>query len=96
MYNHLDELVQAIRARMADKSPQEIKDDPELVRLFALFSMYESALEEAKQYGWVGVGCITFAENRLRSYQQMPLIHESDLHRFDEYGHYGENNPPLK
>lgn len=97
MYNDCDELVQAIWERMADKDAQQIKEDPELVRLFALFTMYQSALEEAKQYGWVGVGCITFAENRLRSYQQLPLIREKDLdpRGFDEYGHCGEQNHPL-
>lgn len=89
MYNDADELVQAIWGRMDGLTLQEMKSDKELVRLFALFTMYQSALEEAKQYGWIGVGCITFAENRLRSYQQLPLIHDANLRGFDEYG--GDN-----
>lgn len=96
MYKDAEELVGAITDRMKDLQPHQVKEDKELVRLFTLWQMYQAALEEAKQYGWIGVGCITFAENRLRSYQQLPLIHDADVRGFDEYGNYGENNPPVE
>lgn len=94
LYNNLDELIEAIWDRMKEVPLVHVKEDATLQRLMALWNAYYSAFEEAKQYGWVGVGCITFAENRLRSLQQMPMIHEADYHKFDEYGNYGENNPP--
>lgn len=97
MYNNIAELAQAMLGRMSEvQDPTLLNTDPELTRLTALAKVYDEAIQEAKQYGWVGVGCITFAENRLRSYQQLPLIHDADFRGFDEYGNYGEQNHPLE
>ena len=86
MYKDSDELYAAIFAEL-DKG---VGQTPELSRLWALRQAYEAAKDEAKQYGWVGVGCISFAENRLRSLQQLPLIYDADQYGYDGYGNYGE------
>lgn len=38
--------------------------------LGALTKRYFTAMESAKSFGYIGVGCITFAENRLMEYQR--------------------------
>lgn len=95
MYRNSDDLMDAVFHRLKDLTPEEVREDKELKRLMGLWNLYLDAQEEAKQYGWIGVGCITFAENRLRSYQQLPLIKDADTRGFDEYGNYGENNGPV-
>jgi len=41
-------------------------EDPRTEELVALVNVYWRAMEEAKDHGYVGVGCITFAEERLK------------------------------
>jgi hypothetical protein len=53
----------------------------------SLMKLYESASAEARQYGYVGVGCISYADNALL------LAQSKD---FDESGNYGQNNPQVK
>jgi hypothetical protein len=93
MYNNEQELAVAMLHRMSEvQDPNLLSSDPDWLHLCALSRVYSAAMSESEEYGWVGVGCITFAENRLRSYQQHP---NAELRGFDEYGHYGENNPPV-
>lgn len=84
MYNNLDELAEGLVERFSEVPIEDWGSDPTLQRIKTLWKAYLDAQEEAKEHGWVGVGCITYAENKLQQMQ-----------RFDEYGNYGENNPPV-
>ena len=46
-------------------------DDNRIGYLSELLKVYNDAQEEAKQYGYVGVGCISYAEARIRVWQDM-------------------------
>lgn len=84
MYNDLDELAEGLVERFSEVPKEDWGSDPTLQRIKTLWSAYLDAKKEAKEHGWKGVGCITYAENKLQQMQ-----------RFDEYGNYGENNPPV-
>ena len=90
MYNNLDELAEGLVERFSEVPKEDWGSDPTLQRIKTLWKAYLDAQEEAKEHGWVGVGCITFAESKLVSLQK-----PDTLRSFDEYGHYGENNPPV-
>lgn len=45
-------------------------NDPESQRVSALIRLFHDALDEAELYGYVGVGKIDFAEERLRRAQE--------------------------
>lgn len=42
---------------------------PRTAELVALAQLYWAAQEEAKEYGYVGVGCITYAQEKLKEAQ---------------------------
>lgn len=76
MYNTCDDLLNRYFARMEEISQGEWYTDLELKRLHGLYEVYRNALVEAEKYGWIGVGCITYAENRLQEAQKMNLVDE--------------------
>jgi hypothetical protein len=39
-------------------------------KLSELYCVYHDAVVEAKKLGFVGVGCITYAENKMKEYQK--------------------------
>jgi glutaredoxin-related protein len=66
----------------------EHNDSIEIQRILGLIEIYNSAHEESKKYGWIGVGCITYADNAL-------ILAQTGGKGFDEYRNYGENNGPV-
>jgi glutaredoxin-related protein len=58
----------------------------EFNRIRGLMDLYDQAKEESLQYGWIGVGCISYADNALL------LAQSKD---FDESDNYGQNNGPV-
>lgn len=58
-------------ARAALRAIDELEDPgPRLKELGRLYELYHAAHEEAKDYGYVGVGCITYAEEKLKEAQR--------------------------
>ena len=54
----------------AELSLEELREDCHTPGTFAYrvavaARRYHELLDESKEYGWVGVGCITYAENQL-------------------------------
>ncbi len=43
----------------------DFKDETAAYRFKMLVDTYNEALVEAKDHGWIGVGCITYAEQEL-------------------------------
>lgn len=43
--------------------------DAKTLKLMKLFHLYNHAKEEALSHGYIGVGCITYAENKLQAAQ---------------------------
>lgn len=50
---------------------EENWNDNRINYLARLLKVYLSAEEESKEYGYVGVGCISYAEARMRVWQEM-------------------------
>lgn len=57
MYKNLEELMNGVQANRENAG--------ELYRINNLMLSYFDDQEEAKTFGFVGVGCITYAENKL-------------------------------
>lgn len=57
-------------AREVLRAIDELEDPgPRIEELGRLYALYWAAYEEAKDHGYVGVGCITYAEEKLKEAQ---------------------------
>lgn len=63
-------------------------ENPKAANIFRLVDVYFNAQEESKQFGYIGVGCITYGENAL-------ILAQTEGKGLDEHGNYGENNGPV-
>ena len=70
MYQNQWQIISALLSYMSDGvNPSEgWKDNPEADELFRLLNVYRDALNNPPE-GVVGVGCITYAENKLMEAQ---------------------------
>ena len=50
--------------------PEHAEKDMTLKFIKKLWRTYNRAYDNAKNFGYVGVGCITYAENRVQEYQK--------------------------
>lgn len=75
MIKNFDELALALFNLTHGKTVAEVKAmhdgrNPEMRRIMMLFRTYIRAQTSALSFGYVGVGCITFAELRMMQAQQ--------------------------
>lgn len=75
MIENFDELARAFHDLTHGKTVEEVKAlrdgrDPAVRRLTMLFRTYIRAQTSALSFGYIGVGCITFAELRMMQAQQ--------------------------
>ena len=61
-------------------------------RFYELLGVYMEAEDEAPEYGFVGVGCISFAEAMLQEYQDGVVRRIRIPQLYDEYSFKQENN----
>ena len=61
-------------------------------RFYELIGVYMEAEDEAPEYGFVGVGCISFAEAMLQEYQDGVIRRIRIPQLYDEYSFKQENN----
>jgi len=61
-------------------------------RFYELLGVYMEAYEEAPEYGFVGVGCISFAEAMLQEYQDGVVRRIKIPTLYDEYSFKQESN----
>ena len=61
-------------------------------RLYELLGVYMEAEDEAPEYGFVGVGCISFAEAMLQEYQDGVVRRIKIPTLYDEYSFKQESN----
>lgn len=72
MLKNLTELHHAMLSIMQanpEASPAWYKSDAEYQSLIKLLHVYHDAERAAPDYGWIGVGCITFADRALQAAQ---------------------------
>lgn len=76
MYKTIDEVQKALMSRMdackeagidctSEAAAEFYRKDALTQKLITLFNLYYNAQSESKIFGYVGVGCITFAESAL-------------------------------
>ena len=70
IYKNLGDLAKGIYERMEVLGTDDIKADPELCKIADLWLAYVKAQEEAEREGYVGVGCITYAEKHMQKLQE--------------------------
>lgn len=84
MFRNADELFLAIvlfinfhndKTKDIDDWEDFCKTDKNAKYLSRLFQFYTEQLKVAEKFGYVGVGCITFAENRMREFQRRIANH---------------------
>ena len=61
-------------------------------RFYELLGVYMEAEDEAPEYGFVGVGCISFAEAMLQEYQDGVVRRIKIPTLYDEYSFKQESN----
>ena len=61
-------------------------------RFYELLGVYMEAHEEAPEYGFVGVGCISFAESMLQEHQDGVVRRIRIPTLYDEYSFKQESN----
>jgi len=61
-------------------------------RFYELLGVYMEAYEEAPEYGFVGVGCISFAESVLQEHQDGVVRRIKIPTLYDEYSFKQESN----
>lgn len=73
-YKTLEDLAKGIYERMEALGTDDeaaIKADPELCKIADLWMAYVHAQEAAEREGYVGVGCITYAEKHMQKLQEV-------------------------
>ena len=81
VYNTRQEVVEA-------RISKEISTE----RFYELLGVYMEAHEEAPEYGFVGVGCISFAESMLQEHQDGVVRRIRIPTLYDEYSFKQESN----
>lgn len=81
MYRTEEDLIRAMYEEVLSQKGMEAFSEA-LDHLWNLYYVYGKALEDGKQYGYIGVGLITYAESALVQYQMDKAL-EVELNKGD-------------